>query len=397
LPPIRNLVRLLIYLLSVAGWVLLFAPAVAYLCSLYPEIQLANTSGSAFQVTILSGFSAVLLALILRTLYIRHEKRVIHQREEIQKAEGKRLEEKRKRLEDERKRLEEERRNNPGRYIIRKNGLLHLYSPTIPSEGERLQDDGHCVIKNIFSREEIRSLKEEILDIFDNTPPDDRPSIVDAETASMYRYQMFNRSALCQRAIENRTILNVIEPLLGNDCHVIANTAWRNPAVQNCAPHGQEWHTDAGPHIPRSPAHEWPEEMPYPIFVIAVHIYLQDCTLNDGPTGVIPGSHKSGQSPPPEERWNDKLTYRNRVGQAHIVEAGDVGMFVSDVWHRRIPPTQASKGRLFLQVNYARRDIAQRLVPAKNINMVSEEAVSRARSLRQLQLIGVHPESFYDG
>ena len=42
-------------------------------------------------------------------------------------------------------------------------------------------------------------------------------------------------------------ILEVIEPLLGDDCHVIANTAWRNPPEFGGGP----WHCDAGPHVPR--------------------------------------------------------------------------------------------------------------------------------------------------
>ena len=48
----------------------------------------------------------------------------------------------------------------------------------------------------------------------------------------MFRYAMLNRSAAAQRVVAHPRLLSVIEPLLGEDCHVIANTAWRNPAGQ---------------------------------------------------------------------------------------------------------------------------------------------------------------------
>ena len=42
--------------------------------------------------------------------------------------------------------------------------------------------------------------------------------------------------------------------------------------------------------IPRSPDVEWPEAIPYPVFAIAVHFFLDDCGIDDGPTAVVPGS-----------------------------------------------------------------------------------------------------------
>lgn len=112
----------------------------------------------------------------------------------------------------------------------------------------------------------------------------------------MFRYQMFNRSATCQNAIGHPGILNVLEPLLGDDCHIISNTAWRNPPNQKCN-NGQFWHIDAGPHVPLPLGTRWPADIPFPIFVVATHLYLEDCDLVDGPTGAIPGSHRSGRRP----------------------------------------------------------------------------------------------------
>lgn len=281
------------------------------------------------------------------------------------------------------------------RCLQRRHGNLELSDRPLPEPSLRLQQDGHYVLRGVFSRREVRELKAETLDVFEREAPDDRPNSSIEENGDMFRYQMFNRSALCQRAIGHRKILEAIEPLLGDDCHVISNTAWRNPPKQK-SQGGQHWHIDAGPHVPLPFGSRWPEDLAFPIFVIATHIYLQSCDLDDGPTGVIPGSHKSGRYPPEDHHWNDLLEYEGRGCEAHVVQAGDVGMFVSDVWHRRIPPSEKSKGRLFLQTNYARRDIAQRILTTRELNCASQEAKSRATTLRQQQLIGLHPAYYYD-
>ena len=212
----------------------------------------------------------------------------------------------------------------------------------------------------------------------------------------MYRYEMFNRSVVCQRVIGHRSILDVVEPLLGSDCHVIQNTAWRNPPGNAMAPDGLAWHVDGGPHVPRRRG-RWPRRIPYPVFVVATHVYLADVTELEGPTAFVPGSHTSGRLPPYEWRWRRRLRYRGRGSVAHVAHAGDVTFFVSDVWHRRLPPAESSAGRFFLQTNYGRREIAQRVRPTDVVNHAAPEAVARATTLRERQLIGLHEAAFYDG
>ncbi len=149
--------------------------------------------------------------------------------------------------------------------------------------------------------------------------------------------------------------------------------------------------------MPRAEGIEWPENIPYPIFVVGTHVYLQDCNLEDGPTAVIPGSHTSGRVPPRELVWDLDLPYRERSLEVHIANAGDVGFFVSDSWHRRLPPAENGAGRFFLQTNYARREIAQRVLPTDEVNHTREAARARALTERERQLIGLHRQVFYDG
>lgn len=287
-------------------------------------------------------------------------------------------------------------KKSPTRFAMsRSNGNLWFSEHPVPPMSRQLAEDGHCVIRDVFDAEEIEALRAEILGVYEDEPPDGRPNNDVEPGSDMYRYQVFNRSPLSQKAIAHPAILGTVEPLLGPDCHVISNTSWRNPPRQESR-NGCFWHIDAGPHVPLPEGTAWPRKLPFPIFVIATHIYLEPCSMKDGPTGAIPGSHRSGRVPPPGEIWNDDLTFEGRGAEAHIVEAGDVGMFISDVWHRRIPPGEDSTGRFFLQTNYARRDIAQRILTTRELNSVSDAALARAETERERQLLGLHAEYFYD-
>jgi len=275
--------------------------------------------------------------------------------------------------------------------------LNRPYSGPAPEGTLALERDGHFLLRGAYPPEQIEPLREEILQVYRDVPPDERSGRFSASNAEMFRYQMFNRSALCQEAIASRAVLDVLEPLLGDDCHVIACTAWRNPPGSEHAPRGQEWHVDGGPHVPRAEGIEWPEAIPYPIFVVAAHVYLQDCHLEEGPTAVIPGSHTSGRVPPAEQVWNLDLPYKGRSREIHLARAGDVGFFVSDSWHRRLPPAENGSGRFFLQTSYGRREIAQRVLPPYEVSHTKLASRWRATTLRERQLLGLHPQVFYDG
>jgi ectoine hydroxylase-related dioxygenase (phytanoyl-CoA dioxygenase family) len=255
----------------------------------------------------------------------------------------------------------------------------------VPAETAQLERDGYAVLEGVFTAEEVAELRAEIDDVFAKFP---------AERVrgdyKQFRYEMLNRSAACQAAVANPRTLSVIEPLLGEDCHVIANTAWVNPPEFE----GGLWHTDAGPHVPRPLGVEWPDDIPYPIFAVATHIYLQDCARIDGPTAVVPGSHRSGQLAP----WDADvdLTYDGRPPFVMDAHAGDVGMFVSDAWHRGLPALEGGRGRYFLQVHYGRRDIAQRIRTTDVAHQLSPEAIARARTDREKTVAGLHDPFFYD-
>ena len=282
--------------------------------------------------------------------------------------------------------------------IERRGGYLRWSDPDgAPAASRQLQDEGWVLLPGVFDAAEVDELRTEIDAVYATVPPDERRPGRDPVEWEQFRYEMLNRSAACQRAIASRRILDVVEPLLGDDCHVIANTAWRNPAAVEHTHGGGFWHIDAGPHVPRPPGVPWDDRIPYPVFAVAGHVLLQDCPAECGPTGVIPRSHTSGL-PPPRDRLNDpELTWEGHAPIVLEAAAGDVQLFVSDVWHRRMPAGPGDAGRFFLQVHYGRRDLAPRLRPTAEANQLSPEAVARAVTDRDRTLVGLHPPFFYDG
>ncbi len=282
--------------------------------------------------------------------------------------------------------------------LRRVGGYLKARSTeNVPAESVELESLGYTVLRDVLNAEEVQTLHQEISQVFDQLPPDIRAVGKSTEDDEMFRYEMLNRSAACQRMVAHPVVLAVIEPLLGEDCHVIANTAWRNPAGHPGSHGGQAWHVDAGPHVPLPKGVTWPDDIPHPVFAIGCHIYLQDCSLDDGPTGVIPGSHLSGQFPPREQVFDDQLDFQGKQVEPLITKAGDIGLFVSDVWHRRMPTGPNDQGRFFLQVHYARRDIAQRLRTTADSHQLSDEALARMQNDRDRSVAGLHNPGFYDG
>lgn len=256
-----------------------------------------------------------------------------------------------------------------------------------PSASVQLETDGWARLPAVLDAGEVTALAGEIDEVFATTEPERSRS-----DRAEFRYEMLNRSAACQAVVGHPRILEVVEPLLGEDCHVIANTAWRNPPEFRGGP----WHCDAGPHVPRPEGVPWDDRIPYPVFAVAAHILLHDCTDADGPTAIVPGSHRSGRLAPLDQLWDESITYDGRPPVRVVGDAGDVLLFVSDAWHRGMP-ARDGRGRFFLQVHYGRRDIAQRLRATDVANQLSGDAIERATDARARALVGLHDPFFYDG
>ena len=284
------------------------------------------------------------------------------------------------------------------RHYLRRGGNLRLREDPAPTASVELERDGFAIAHGLVSPTEVDELRRELTELFETTSPEARMEGSSAAEYADFRYEALNSSPAAQRAVAHPGILEIIEPLLGEDCHVISNTAWWNQPQREKAPFdvGNPWHIDAGPHVPRAEGIPWDDRIPYPVFMVGCHVLLQDCPLGSGPTGFVPRSHASGRLPP-EPDADGAIFYEGRGPVAPIGAAGDVVFFVSDVWHRRMPTGPDDTGRFFLQMQYGRRDIAQRLRTTDRVHHLSSEAVERAVTERDRTVAGLHPAGFYDG
>ena len=98
-----------------------------------------------------------------------------------------------------------------------------------------------------------------------------------------------------------------------------------------------------------------------------------------------------------ERLADDDLEWNGQHAVPVVARAGDVALFASDIWHRRMLPRPGDPGRMFVQCHYGRRDIAQRIRPTSVINHLSKDALARAQTQRERTLVGIHPLGFYDG
>src|ERR1700753_2741683 len=101
--------------------------------------------------------------------------------------------------------------------LTRRHGNLRVRKEPAPAATEQLERDGYALIRNVLTPDEVAALGAEITAVFEASAIDRARDAKDE-----FRYAMLNRSALAQKAIASRAILDALEPLLGEDCHVIA-------------------------------------------------------------------------------------------------------------------------------------------------------------------------------
>ena len=99
----------------------------------------------------------------------------------------------------------------------------------MPAATSELEADGVTHVKAVFSADEVADLRTAVDSVFRWHDADVHNAERDPELGEDFRYEMLNRSETVQRLVADRRILDIVEPLLAEDCHVVANTAWRNP------------------------------------------------------------------------------------------------------------------------------------------------------------------------
>ena len=106
---------------------------------------------------------------------------------------------------------------------------LTVFTGAVPDASVQLERDGYAVVPDVFDTATVDAIRAEIDGVFAATAPERSRT-----DATEFRYEMLNRSAACQAALAHPKILEVIEPLLGDDCHVIANRSEERRVGKEC-------------------------------------------------------------------------------------------------------------------------------------------------------------------
>lgn len=240
---------------------------------------------------------------------------------------------------------------------------------------EAMHVDGFVLIPGILQPSEIQSARDRI----------DRltPIAWDYNGITDHFKNVFNRDAYWLSFLDREGVIDLAERALGDDCHIIGETAWRSHPGHR----GMDIHLD---YLPM----EWPmpgvpPEIRVPMFLCTAHYYLSPQTVELCPTHVIPGSHKAGRGPAQfEDHWNDRLL------QPVLCNAGDVLFFRSDLWHSGGDNRTRDHVRYLLQVHYGRREMAPHFSPFLEWQFNPE--VLAACNSRQRRLLGEHAQGAYD-
>lgn len=150
--------------------------------------------------------------------------------------------------------------------------------------------------------------------------------------------------------VDRQPVVAAARAVLGDDCQITGGSLWvTGPGRQ------MGLHLDWQPL--RLPADVLADpRVQVPIFIASAHYYLDDVTLDLGPTTVIPGSHRAGRPPDGETTWN------GQPPKALLVKAGDCMLFRSDIWHGAAL-NQGPQRRYLIQVHYANIFLTSNIPP----------------------------------
>lgn len=239
-----------------------------------------------------------------------------------------------------------------------------------------LADDGYVLVPGVLNADQVRWARQAI----------DRMTPIHWDyTGLVDHYKcIFNRDAGWLPYLDLSPLIELMEEILGSDCHIVGQTAWR------CHPGfwGADLHVD---YLVAELPESWlaTPGFVFPAQICTVHYYLNDIDQDLCPTWVIPGSHKAGRAPyAGEQCWNGNYPI------PILCRAGDALVLRSDLWHSGSQNKTQDQIRYLLQVHYGRRMVAQKFSPYLRWQF-DAEILARATP-RQRRLLGDHEEAEYD-
>ncbi len=253
---------------------------------------------------------------------------------------------------------------------------------------DKFHCDGFLVLPDILTKSEVAVLLAGVKKAFEEPNPE---SAIYGETMQrIWRPKMFEQGPEFEALVDHPNVIDLVEAILGNDCHLVANSALRTGTGEGIS----GWHADETIRFPRPKGVPLDPRIPSPCFLANFNYYLCDVDEELGPTQFIPGSHRSGRAPDADDMDADgNPSYEGNGVFSAVGAAGTAVLWHDQTWHRGAPNRSADRTRWVQQAPYGRRYIAQRFYPFLNYHM-PEDILERANSRRK-RLLGLHSIGAY--
>lgn len=253
---------------------------------------------------------------------------------------------------------------------------------------EQFNRDGFLVLPDILTKSEVTILFDGVEKAFAN--PSEEAGLYGETMQRIWRPKMFERGPEFEALVDHPKIIDLVEAILGSDCHLIANSALRTGPGDGIS----GWHADESIRFPRPKGVPLDPRIPIPCFLANFNYYLCDVDEELGPTQFIPGSHRSGRAPDGDDLDADgNPTYEGKSVFSAVGTAGTAVLWHDQTWHRGAPNLSKDRTRWVQQAPYGKRYIAQRFYPFINYHL-PEEILDRANPRRK-RLLGAHSIGAY--
>lgn len=199
-----------------------------------------------------------------------------------------------------------------------------------------MHQDGYVVFPEMLPRDEVARLRA----FMDAQGGDDAQYDVPKWCFNKHIGARFQDWPELLSLVDREPVLSLMKGILGEDCQCIGGSLWVTGPGRSM-----------GLHVDYQPI-SLPEDViadpriTVPIFVSTAHYYLDDLTVDLGPTTLVPGSHRAGRAP------NDETSWRGQGPKAAVFPAGSCMAFRSDLWHGGARNT-SDRRRYLIQVHYA--------------------------------------------
>jgi ectoine hydroxylase-related dioxygenase (phytanoyl-CoA dioxygenase family) len=250
---------------------------------------------------------------------------------------------------------------------------------------DQFHEQGFAVLRSVLPVDHAQQLRKLVEQRYQDPATHENPER-DFVRGGVSLMRMFEYHHAFRDLLVQEPVIDLLEQVLGEECHVVAQNALRTPRQKAIV----NWHIDDAlffpflAHLPELAEYA----MPLPCYSINVMVALSDIDAEEfGPTQVVARSHLTGRKPD----YTDTLP-PGVAATSLLARAGDVYLVNSQTWHRGAQ-NKSERVRYLLTATYGRRFISQRFYPFLNYRM--PEQVLDGASERLRRLLGQHGKGPY--